>query len=66
MNRNYPRVAALLLVVCLVVAPASLGAPARDRDTISSPYERVTRVIKKVKSFFRGITLDDDWTPPKP
>jgi hypothetical protein len=66
MNRNYPRVAALALVVCLSYSPTATAISARDRDAITGPRERIVRIVKKVKNFFRGISSHDEWIPPKP
>ena len=66
MNRKYLRVAALALVVFLSVSPAAMAEHQRDRDVISGPRERVVRIVKKVKNFLRGLTSQDEWTPPRP
>ena len=66
MNRNYSRVVALALFVYLSVAPAALAVPRLDRDLID-PGERVVRIIKKIKNFFRGFTSQEDTqVPPFP
>lgn len=67
MNRKYSRVAALAIFVCLTFSPDATAKAARDRDAIGGPGERVVRVVKKVKDFFRGFTSDNDgWVPPVP
>lgn len=66
MNRKYLRVAALALFLYLSVTPAAIAAPQRDRDVIAGPGERVVRIVKKIKNFFRGFTSQDEWTPPLP
>jgi hypothetical protein len=65
MNRKYSRVAALALFLYLSVSPVAVAAQ-RDRDVITGPRERVVRIVKKVKNFFRGFTSQDEWTPPRP
>ena len=66
MNRKYSRVAALALFLYLSVSPVAKAEHQRDRDVISGPRERVVRIVKKVKNFFRGLTSQDEWTPPRP
>jgi hypothetical protein len=66
MNRNYTRVAALALFLYLSIAPAAHAASRRDRDLITDPSERVVRIVKKIKDFFRGFTSQDDLGPPIP
>jgi hypothetical protein len=67
MNRRYLRVAALTVFLYLLVSPIASAAQKKDRDVIVDPGERVVRVIKKVRNFFRGLTTQDDGlTPPRP
>jgi hypothetical protein len=66
MNRNYTRVAALALFLYLSISPAAHAASRRDRDLITDPGERVVRIVKKIKNFFRGFTSQDDLGPPIP
>lgn len=66
MNRNYSRVAALGLFLYLSLAPVATAASRRDRDGIVDPGERIVRIAKKIKSYFRGLTSQDDLTPPLP
>ena len=66
MNRNHSRVAALVLFLYLSLSPAATAAPQRDRDAIVDPGERIVRIIKKIKSYFSGITSQDELTPPTP
>ena len=66
MNRNYSRVAALALFLFLSISPSATAASRRDRDVIAGPGERVVRVVKKIKDFFRGLTSQDEWNPPLP
>jgi hypothetical protein len=66
MKLNYTRVGALALFLYLTVSPIATAAP-RDHDAIAGPVERVVRVIKKVKYFFRGYTSQEDGhVPPIP
>ncbi|MFL6246612.1 MAG: hypothetical protein ACJ74H_11345 [Thermoanaerobaculia bacterium] len=67
MNRQYLRVAALAVFLYLSLAPVASAAPRRDRDLILDPGDRIVRIIKKVKNFFRGISSQDDYPlPPRP
>jgi hypothetical protein len=67
MNRKFSRVAALALFLYVAVAPIANAASRRDRDLISDPGERIVRIAKKVKNFFRGIgSQDDQQIPPIP
>jgi len=67
MNRNYLRIAALALFLYLSLSPAMAAASRRDRDGIVDPGERVVRIVKKVKNFFRGFTSQEDTqVPPVP
>jgi len=67
MNRNYSRIGALALFLYLSVSPAANAASQKDRDLISEPRERVVRIVKKIKNFFRGIgSQDDQQLPPTP
>lgn len=65
MNRNYSRVAALAFFLYLSLSPVATAAQ-RDRDSIVDPGERIVRIVKKIKNYFRGITSQDDLTPPTP
>ena len=65
MNRKYLRVAALAIFLYLLVSPIATAATLRDRD-VADPGERVVRVVKKIKNFFRGLTTHDEWNPPLP
>ena len=69
MKLNYTRIGALALFLYLTVSPIATAAP-RDRDAIdatASPIQRVVRVVKKVKNFFRGYTSQEDGhVPPIP
>jgi hypothetical protein len=66
-RRRYLRVAALAVFLYLSVSPIASAAQKRDRDVIVDPRERIVRVIKKVRNFFRGLTSEDDGlTPPRP
>ena len=66
MNRNYTRVAALAFFLYLSISPAAHAASRRDRDLITDPGERVVRIVKKIKNFFRGLTSQDELGPPIP
>ena len=66
MNRNYSRVAALALFLYLSLSPIATAAPRRDRDGIVDPGDRIVRIVKKVKNFFRGFTSQDELNPPTP
>jgi hypothetical protein len=66
MNRNYLRVSALALFLYLSVAPVAV-ARQRDHDVFTGPGERIIRIIKKVRTFFRGISSQEDLpVPPIP
>jgi hypothetical protein len=66
MKLKYTRVGALALFLYLAVSPTAIAAP-RDRNAIGDPIERVVRVVKKVKNFFRGYTSQEDGhVPPIP
>ena len=60
MNRNHSRVAALAVFLYLSLSPAATATPRRDRDAIIDPGERIVRVVKKIKNYFRGITSQDE------
>ena len=65
MNRNFWRVAALVLFLFLSVSPAAMAGPRRDRD--ADLGDRIVRIINKVKHIVRGFTtLDDTGIPPVP
>jgi hypothetical protein len=67
MNRNYSRVAALVFFLYLVVSPAVMAMPRRDRDAFAAPSERIVRIVKKIKNVFRGFTSQEDTqVPPVP
>ncbi len=66
MNRKYSRVAALVVFLYLSLTPVAQAASRRDRDLISDPGERVVRIVKKIKNFFRGFTPQDEQVPPTP
>jgi hypothetical protein len=67
MNRNFWRVAALALFLYLSTSQAAVAAPRGDRDAIVDPGDRIVRIVKKVKNFFRGFTSHDDTSiPPVP
>lgn len=56
--------AALVLLVCLSVAPI---AAANGRDTGRDFSERVRRIIQKIQQIAGGITSNSNYpTPPKP
>jgi hypothetical protein len=64
MNRNYARVAALAFFLYLVVSPAATAAPRKGGDMFAEPG--VSRIVRKIKNFFRGFTSQDELTPPTP
>lgn len=68
MNRRYLRVAALAAFLYLSLSPIASAAPRgdRDRDRLD-PRERIVKIVKKVKNFFRGISSQEDLPlPPTP
>jgi hypothetical protein len=67
MYRHYQRVAALALFLYLFASPAVMAETRRDRDQITDPGDRIVRIVKKVKSIFRGFTSqEDNPLPPVP
>lgn len=64
MNRNISRIAALALFLYLSVSPAATAAPRDGGDVFTEPG--MSRIVRKIKNFFRGFTSQDDWTPPTP
>ena len=67
MNRHHLRIAALALFLYLALSPVASASPRRDRDLITGPGDRIVRIVKKVKNFFRGIASQDDYPiPPRP
>jgi hypothetical protein len=66
MNRNYSRIAALVLFVFLAVSPVAFAAPRQDRGDAMVPRDRVVRIVKKIKNLVRGFVSQDEWLPPKP
>ena len=67
MNRNYLRVAALAFFLYLSAAPVAIAAPRKERDSIGDPGHHVVRIVKRIKTFLRGFTSQDDgMTPPVP
>ena len=67
MNRKYLRVAALAVFLYLSVVPTVLAAPRGDRERIAGPGDPIVRITKKIKTFFRGLTSQEDLpVPPRP
>jgi len=66
MNQTRSRVAALVLFLSLLVTPAAVAGPRNGHDSIAGPRERLVQIVKKVKLFVRGLTSQDEWTPPLP
>ena len=63
-NSRRAGVAALALVVCLSISPVALAV--QPNDAFSGIREKVTRLLKKLKTF-GGITAEVDFPhPPKP
>lgn len=59
-------VAALLLVVCLTIAPIALAVPV-SRDEPFDVREEIIRIISKIRKFVGGIGLTEDQPlPPRP
>lgn len=66
MNRHSLRIAALALFVYLSVSPVASARVHEDRAT-ETPGAAVVRLVKKIKSYFRGFTIQDEYPlPPIP
>ena len=66
MNRNTSRVTALAFFLYLSISPVASAAAPRERDRIVDPGQRVVRIVKQIKDFFRGFTSLDEQMPPVP
>lgn len=66
MNQTRSRVVALVFLLFLSMTRTAVAGPRNGRDSISGPGDRILRIVKKVKIFVRGLTTQDEWTPPLP
>jgi hypothetical protein len=66
MNVNTRRVgvAALALVVCLTISPVAVAV--QPNDAFVGIREKITRILKKLKTFGGVSVLQDFPQPPKP
>ena len=63
-NTRRVGVAALALVVCLSISP--VAAAVQPNDVLFSIREKVTRILKKLKTFGPAAVLSDSPVPPRP